>query len=133
MLGIDTNVLLRLVVTDDAEQTRRAHKLVEASLELDEPVFISLLVLVESEWVLRSRYGFKPGDIRGIFRSLLESSEMSFEDEPAVEEALFRWQSSGCEFADCLIVAHNRRLGCRTTSTFDHKAAKLPGAAIVRS
>src|ERR1700688_3845709 len=54
MLGIDTNVVFRLIVSDDAEQTRRARKLVEQALSHDEPVLVSLLVLLESEWVLRS-------------------------------------------------------------------------------
>jgi predicted nucleic-acid-binding protein len=58
MLGIDTNVVVRLVVADDAEQTRRARKLIDQALARDESVLVSLLVLLESEWVLRSRYGF---------------------------------------------------------------------------
>jgi len=47
-----------------------------------------------------------------MFRALLEARELSFEDEPAVEEALFHWRDSACGFADCLITAHNRQLGC---------------------
>jgi len=37
MLGIDTNVVVRLVVADDAQQTRRARKLVDRALVRDEP------------------------------------------------------------------------------------------------
>ena len=55
MLGIDTNVVIQLLVSDDAEQTRRARKLVELAVSRDEPVLVSLPVLVETEWVLRSR------------------------------------------------------------------------------
>jgi len=128
MLGIDTNVVMRLLVSDDAEQTRRARKLIERALGREEPVLISLLVLIESEWVLRSSYGFKRDAVLGMFRALLEARELSFEDEPAVEEALFHWKDSACGFADCLITAHNRQLGCRATATFDAKAARLPGA-----
>ena len=127
MLGIDTNVVVRLIVLDDAAQTRRARKLVERSLSRDEPVLVSLLVLLESEWVLRSRYGFNREALLGIFRALLEARELSFEDEPALEEALFRWKDNPCEFSDCLITAHNRQMGCRATATFDGKAARLPG------
>ncbi len=127
MLGIDTNVVIRLIVSDDAEQTCRARKLVEQALSHDEPVLVSLLVLLESEWVLRSRYGFNREALLSIFRALLEASELSFEDEPALEEALFRWKDSACGFSDCLITAHNRRMGCRATATFDGKASRLPG------
>ena len=127
MLGLDTNVVMRLLVSDDAVQTRRARKLIEQSLAREEPVLVSLLVLIESEWVLRSSYGFKRDEVLNMFRALLEARELSFEDEPAVEEALFYWKDSACEFADCLIAAHNRQLGCRATATFDAKAARLPG------
>ena len=58
MLGIDTNVLVRLLVEDDAEQTRRARGFVARAFEQGDPVVVSLLVLIETEWVLRSRYGF---------------------------------------------------------------------------
>jgi predicted nucleic-acid-binding protein len=127
MLGIDTNAVIRLIVSDDAEQTRRARKIVERTLSHDEPVLVSLLVLLESEWVLRSRYGFNREALLSIFRALLEARELSFEDEPALEEALFYWKDSACGFSDCLITAHNRQMGCRATATFDGKAVRLPG------
>jgi predicted nucleic-acid-binding protein len=116
------------MVSDDAEQTRKANKIVEQALARDEPVLVSLLVLLESEWVLRSRYEFDREAVLAIFRALLEARELSFEDESALEDALFHWKDSPCEFADCLIVAHNRQLGCRATATFDAKARKLLGA-----
>jgi predicted nucleic-acid-binding protein len=127
MLGIDTNVVIRLVISDDAEQTRRARKLVDQSLSRDEPVLVSLMVLLESEWVLRSRYGFNSESLLSIFRALLEARELSFEDEPALEEALFRWKDNACGFSDCLITAHNRQMECRATATFDREAGRLPG------
>ena len=131
MLGIDTNVVVRLVVADDAVQTGRARKLIEQALSRDEPVLVSLLVLIECEWVLRSRYRFGRVALLSIFRALLEARELSFEDEPAMEEALFHWKDSACGFWDCLIAAHNRQMGCRATATFDGKAARLPGTVPV--
>jgi len=127
MLGIDTNVVVRLLVSDDAEQTRRARKLIEQAVSREEPVLVSLPVLIETEWVLRSRYGLNREAVLRVFRAALEARELSFEDEPAFEEALFNWKESTCGFSDCLITAHNRQLGCRATATFDIKAARLPG------
>ena len=126
MLGIDTNVFVRILISDDAEQTRRARKLIDQSVARDESVVVSLLVLIETEWVLRSRYELDRGTVLSLFRAALEARDLSFEDEPAVEEALFQWKDSTCGFADCLIAAHNRQLGCRATATFDAKAARLP-------
>lgn len=127
MLGIDTNILVRLLVADDAAQTRRAQQLVEGAQRDNGVVLISLLVMIETEWVLRSRYELEKTTTLAALRRLLETRELSFEDEPAIEEALFNWQDSSCGFTDCLIAAHNRRLGCRATATFDGKAARLPG------
>jgi len=39
---------------------------------------------------------------------------------------MFFWDENTADFADCIIGAHNRRLGCRVTATFDSAAAKLP-------
>jgi predicted nucleic-acid-binding protein len=58
---------------------------------------------------------------------LLDATDVRFEDEPAIEEALFIWRDTTADFADCLIGTQNRRLGCRATATFDVKASKLPG------
>ena len=127
MLGIDTNVLVRLIVSDDAAQTRQARRLVAETLARDEGVLVSLLVLMETEWVLRSRYGLKKGVVLDAMRQLLASRELSFEDESAVEEALYHWKDTPCGFVDCLVAAHNRRLRCRATATFDIKAHRIPG------
>ena len=56
---------------------------------------------------------------------LLDATEVELEDEPTIEESFYLWNDSAADFADCLIGAHNRRLGCRATATFDEKAIKL--------
>jgi len=58
---------------------------------------------------------------------LLDATEVELEDEPTIEEALYLWKDSAADFADCVIGAHQRRLGCRATATFDARAIKLPG------
>ncbi len=127
MLGIDTNVLVRFLVRDDEAQFERARRLIKREIGAGRRVFVSQLVLMETEWVLRSRYGLSKSRIAGVFSGLLDATDVGFEDEPAVEEALFVWKDTPADFADCLIGARNRRLGCRATATFDTKAARLPG------
>lgn len=127
MLGIDTNVLVRFLVRDDEAQFERARKLIKRETGRGEPVFISQLVLLETEWVLRSRYGIAKTAIVTALSALLEARELQFEDEPTVEEAVFIWKDCSAEFADCLINAHHRARGCRATATFDSKALKLAG------
>ncbi len=127
MLGIDTNVLVRFLVRDDEAQYEQARRLIRREVQAGQPVFVSQLVLLETEWVLRSRYSLDKEAISSVISGLLDAIDVQLEDEPSVEAALNIWANSTAGFADCLIGVRNRRLGCRSTATFDAKAAKLPG------
>ena len=127
MLGIDTNVLVRFLVRDDQNQFEKARKLLKREVSNGRRVFINQLVLLETEWVLRSRYGLAKTQMLETISRLLDAPDIQLEDEPAVEEALFIWRDANADFSDCLIGARNRRLGCRATVTFDTKASKLQG------
>ena len=127
MIGIDTNVLVRFLVRDDPQQFERARRLIRREVGGGEPVLISLVVLLETEWVLRSRYSVSKAEMLTAFSGLLETTDLQFEDEPSVEEALYVWRDSTADFADCLIASRHRSLGCRGTATFDIRALKVPG------
>ena len=127
MIGLDTNVLVRLLVRDDEEQFDRALKLIRREAQAGAPVVVSHLVLLETEWVLRSRYKLSKTDILGAFSDLLSAADIDFEDEHSVEEALFIWKNSSAQLADCLIGTRYGTLGCSATATFDTDAMKLPG------
>jgi predicted nucleic-acid-binding protein len=131
MLGVDTNVLVRYLVRDDRIQYEKARRLIEREVTTGQPVLVSLLVLLETEWVLRSRYELAKKDIITAFSALLDTADLAFEDEPSVEIAVYSWKDSAANFADCLIDARNRRLGCRATATFDGTALKLAGFTAV--
>jgi predicted nucleic-acid-binding protein len=127
MLGLDTNVLVRYLTRDDQSQYDKARRLIDREVAKGELVLVSLLVLLETEWVLRSRYELAKSDIVTTFSALLDTVDLSLEDEPSVETAIYSWKDSATDFADCLIEARNRRLGCRSTATFDSRALKLAG------
>ncbi len=131
MLGIDTNVIVRFLIRDDEAQFEKANRLIKREIGAKEDLFVSLLVLLETEWVLRSRYGLQKAEIIQAISSLLDATELQLEDEAAVEETLAIWKDSTADFADCLIGAHNRRVGCRATATFDTKAVKLPAFVVL--
>jgi predicted nucleic-acid-binding protein len=127
MLGIDTDVLVRFLVRDEERQFTRAQRLLRREAERGEPVFVSHLVLLETEWVLRRRYGLSKTEILGAFSGLLESAELQIEEEPSVERALFLWKDSAAEFVDCLIGMRHIERGYQATASFDQRALKLPG------
>ena len=131
MLGIDTNVPVRFLLRDNEAQFQRARQLIKRETSRGQPIFISQLVLLETEWVLRSRYGTTKAEIAAAMSALLESREVQFEDESSVEEAVCVWQDSSADFADCLINAHHRACGCQATATFDTKALRLVGFVAV--
>ncbi len=76
MLGIDTNVLVRFLVRDDEAQFEKANRLIKREVSAKEDVFVSLIVLLETEWVLRSRYSLQKAEIIRAFSSLLDASEL---------------------------------------------------------
>lgn len=131
-IAIDTNVLVRLLVQDDQAQFEAAKRLVDEAEAAEEPILIVLCALLETEWVLRSRYKLDKASIAGAFTQLLESSGVEFEHEPTVEEALYVWaQHPSSDFADCLLNARAAHLGRSRFLTFDGDAAKLPRAELL--
>jgi predicted nucleic-acid-binding protein len=99
MIGIDTNVLGRLLFADDELQFDRARRLIRLEATRGDPVVISQLVLMECDRVLRSRYGRAKEAILGALYGLLDSTEVRVEDEASVEEALYVWKDSGAKLA----------------------------------
>ncbi len=131
-IAIDTNVLVRLLVRDDEAQYAAAQRLVDQAAAAEEPVLIVFGVLLETEWVLRSRYKLDKASIAGAFAALLESVDVEFEHPPTVEEALYVWaQHPGTDFADCLLIARAAHVGRSRFLTFDTGAARLPGAELL--
>lgn len=80
-------------------------KMVEASLARGETLGITRTVVLETEWVLRSRYRFDKSVVLSTFRALLEARELVFEAEEAQEHALYLFANHSADFADCLHVA----------------------------
>ena len=104
MPTLDTNVLVRYLVGDDAEQFRRAKELIE-STSLDDSFYVPVSVSIELEWVLRSLYGLDKAVVSTIFNSLLESREIEFQCEDVVEITMSLYADHDVDFADCLHIA----------------------------
>lgn len=130
MFGLDTNVLVRFLLKDDPDQAELAHQRIKMALDSGEVVRISLLTVLETEWVLRS-YGKLDKDlIIQTFQHLLETQDVAIEQEEVLEQALFYYKSANADFADCLMVSRYQRSGT-TMLTFDAKAGKLPSTQLL--
>jgi len=99
MLAADTNIVVRLLIQDDPQQTARAEALFRS-----EEVWLAKTVLLETEWVLRSTYHYPDERAVTVLRKLVAMPNVQVEDPAAVARAL-DWASAGLEFADALHVA----------------------------
>ena len=131
MIGLDTNVLVRYTVQDDAGQSAAATSIVE-SLSEESPGFVSVVVIVELTWVLRRAYRSPDSVIAAVVRTLLDATEIVVQDSDAVRRALDR-TAGGQEFPDALIAELGFLAGCSHTVTFDRPAAKLPYLQLIDS
>ena len=124
MRGLDTNVLLRLLLADDPRQAARAREWLHAQAS-GQRRLINRIVLCELVWTLRRGYRFDRERITEVIVRLLKSHDMLVEDYDSVVLALELYRTSHADFADCLLGVSNRALGCSATATFDRDAAEL--------
>lgn len=132
-LGVDTNVLVRYLLGDDRRQAEAARAAIMDALAAEAPLLVSLITLIETEWVLRSRAALSKGEVLTVFKQLLEARDIAFEDESVVERAIYMFEKSRADFPECLMAAQYQRLGCEAMLTFDAQAAKLPGGRLLAS
>ena len=124
MAALDTNVIVRLIVGDDARQARLAEKLVAS-----EPCTIAPSVLMECEWVLRGSYKLSADVIAASFRDLLALQNIDAL-EPVLTQRALQSYEMGLDFADALHAAQ-RRDGERF-ATFDKQLAqRAPKAGVL--
>jgi predicted nucleic-acid-binding protein len=123
MIAFDTNLLVRALVMDNPEQVAIARRLMA-----QDTVFISRTVLLETEWVLRSRYNKSRSELLAFFGALLETENTVVETAEAIGHAV-DWYAQGADFADAL---HLAACGSAVMHTFDRdfcKAAREAGIA----
>lgn len=128
MPALDTNVLVRYVVQDDAAQLKAAKQLIHACVSQGQTLFVPVTVTLELEWVLRASFGFDKVETVGALSSLFSATELNFESDRALEVALQLYRESTADFADCLHIALAAQAGEPPLWTFDKRAAKLSGA-----
>lgn len=120
MLAIDTNLLVRYLTGDDPKQSSRARALIDGN-----DIFVSATVLLESEWILRSVYGFTAHDVAAALTAFAGLPRVTTEDPDLIAKAL-DWALQGMDFADALHLA--RAKGCDAFVSFDRRFAELANA-----
>jgi predicted nucleic-acid-binding protein len=117
MRAVDTNIVVRYLTADHPAQTARARALIDGT-----QVWLGLTVVLETEWVLRGTYRFRPAAIISALRTLIGQPTVTVENPPALAQALDLCDS-GMDFADALHIATTAH--CDGFDTFDTALAKL--------
>jgi predicted nucleic-acid-binding protein len=138
VIGLDTNILARYYVEDEADAgAAKQHEAARRLMESGEALMVSKTVLLELEWVMRGYYRLGPDRILLAFGHLLSLAQVQIEDRAAVEQALDHY-ADGLDFADCL--HHASYSGCDRMATFDdrrfarraRRLGMLPAVTLVR-
>lgn len=136
MIAIDTNVLLRylLAPTDRKNpqwQTEQATQLIQSAKH----VYLSDIVLAETEWVLETVFELKRSEIHQLLHLLACNKQFLFDDWPALQCALMDYRETRkVDFSDCLIARRSASQGAETLYTFENtkKLGGLPVATTLK-
>lgn len=121
MVAIDTNILVRYLTGDHPAQSARAREIVDG-----QPVFVPVTVVLETEWVLRSAYGYQSEEVARALRAFAGLPQVTIEDAPTIAAAL-DLAERGMDFADALHLG--RAAGEDAFLTFDRRLVTAAQAA----
>lgn len=118
-LAVDTNVLARALVDDGSEQASRSRQCL-----LDNEVFIPDTVLLETEWLLRSRLKIPRETINELFSGLVSSRSAVFSDRSRLVKAMLGHRN-GLDFADAMHLLASA--DCTAFATYDYNLIRRAG------
>ncbi|WP_288429941.1 type II toxin-antitoxin system VapC family toxin [uncultured Agrobacterium sp.] len=121
MIAVDTNIIVRYLTADHAEQSPRARAIIDG-----QPVFVAVTVALETEWVLRSAYGYSRVVAANAIRAFLGLPTVTIEDADLVATSL-DLAEDGMDFGDALHLV--RTMQCDGFVTFDRKFVKAAQTA----
>ena len=125
LTGIDTNILLRVLLQDDPVQGPIAARFLR-EMGTGSPGFITQVTLAETYWVLARAKRLPRATCLAVIRRLVETEVLEFDDGEGVVRAL-SLAEAGADFADALIQGAMELFGVDETVTFDRAAAERLG------
>jgi predicted nucleic-acid-binding protein len=124
-MALDTNVLVRFLVKDDDHQASVVYRLFKQSEEKQEALFVPLLVVLETVWVLQTIYDIADEDIVSAINQLLLMPVLKFEGQSAIQGFVASAHDAKLGLADLLIAHSAKASNCQRVFTFDKKAASF--------
>lgn len=130
MWALDTNVLVRYIAQDDKRQSAAATRFIEEELSTSHPGFVSLVALLETVWVLESRYAVERPQLCDLLDDLLSTATVEVHEAPAVRRAVALFRSGAIDLHDALITTLAASRGSEAV-TFDAKASRRLGMRLL--
>lgn len=125
MRALDTNVLIRFLVRDDARQANIVYRLFKEAEENKDTLFVPLLVVLEVFWVLESVYEIQRTDILDAIHELILMPILDFEAHSTILHAISQARETRTDLPDLLIAHSARASGSECVLTFDRQASNL--------
>ena len=134
MVGLDTNVLVRLLYDDQKapEQVAAARSLERRIIECKSRFYITSVVLCETFWVMTHGYGVPNHQVIEQLQQLLLNPFYIFEHPKRVEVTLKALETHKVDFTDVFIAEGGEEADCQMTYTFDKKASKYPAFTLLK-
>lgn len=126
MEAFDTNVVVRVLVKDDHEQTPQAEQTWRSALASG-GIFLPLVVVVECTWVLRSAYGLDRTATASMIDRLTAVDGVQVESLGLVLRALERFREGPADFADYVILEAATSNGAALLRSFDRRLQREKG------
>ncbi len=127
MIAVNTNVLVRFLVEDDARQSAAAAALVERAVQSEDSLYVSAIVLCETVWVLTVSYRVPRSDVVKTLQDLLRAKHLTFDNPDRLARAVDAFAIGRGDFADYLIREEALAAGCSSVATFDRELLREEG------
>ena len=132
MIALDTNILVRLLVKDDDEQSRIVFKRFKTAEKNNETLFIPLLVVLELILVLNSVYDCGREEVVSAIEKLTMMPIIRFEKLEVIHELIKYGKNTSIDFSDLLICNSAIFSGCKKVITFDKNASKYQSLVLLK-
>ncbi len=123
LVGLDTNVLLRILIKDDASQLQKITDFFDKETSCTK-LIVNSVIICEAIWVLESGYKYSKSQISSIIATVLHMEQFYILDRYSVEQSLSLYLESDLDFSDAIIAFINLERNADFNITFDKKAAK---------
>jgi len=125
MKALDTNVLIRFLTKDDEQQAETIYRLFKKAESGKEEFWVSLLVVLETLWVMESVYEISRQEILDAISELLLMPILKFEATSAIQDLVASGRESDLDLSDILIAHSAKFSGCECVLTFDKRASNF--------